>query len=1289
GELSEGFVERLSPGDVFVLGGRAYEFVRSREMSLFVKPATGRRPTVPSWTGEMLPRSHDLSVEIGKFRGQMASLASSGKDIEKWLAQNYPLDRGGARTIASFMEEQMAFNPAVPTDKNLLIEGYLDPKNNLNIIFHYCFGRRTNDALSRTYAMAVSNKFGCNVSVSINDDCFMLTVPGQIPLKGIEKLVTAKKIIPLLKEAIRDTELFKQRFRHCSTRALMVLRNYQGREVPVGRQQQRSQKVLRALEDRENFPIVRETVAEIMDQAMSLDAARQVLEGIGDGTITVSHAGVSDVPSPFAHNIVLVGMSDIVLMHDRSALLKELHRKVLLRVGGLDSLKPEFEPETVTAYFEAKRPVILGPEDIPDTLAEVGPLELFTRKSASIYDFSRLPEKELAAMASEALASGRISSVWVGRSLFCHPSEVGQFAALHGTDKLPDQESETVLENLAKPVTALSLAKKIDMEPKTVRAHLGTLERAYLVARVGQDAKGNTVWGRRETEHAKPDMKFLRRTVQRHLEYFGPLTGDEIAYDLGLRSEQVSAALEDMESRGMLASGSFTEPELQFMLIEDRARLQGRNEGDSILQPQVENYILAKHTERLDGLDAYFDRYGIVWMPQDVVARTPQSAYRIWLDRRKKGEILHGRFMDGSVCFVRRQDAWKFVTAYRNESLTQAEQKVLDLIKSNTGTDIMSLAKVLELPTAKVKDLLEKLDRNMFIVRLFVDRESWSTFNRYAALDIEPEPERRSEAVHSIVMGTLRAQGPISLRSLAYATGFQMRDLKPLVQDEIAAGRVSEFSTEGSGKEKSLILSGEMAALKAQQHEPVQGVRILTVYDPLVQPHRVELRRRFGDSWYYPIFDGPRCVGMMEMWEMSGCLDIREVTLDDPSLLPAFLKALDDFSWYYKQNLMGLIRFKRAFGRDVSELDRGTMQAFKDAGYRRIREWLVKGKVEDIVIDEKQFVSYLLWKQRVLPDRRFATIREGLKAVGSFRSDEAASLRCLSTAPLKKLHGLCTVALGQLIPRHLTYATYPELALHKAALGVVPDEQMEMLISMFRAEGHMSWGAMVRQSPLGYRGTLEARQKLGYGLILLRDSENRYYLTPDSPHQHAYARKEVIRRMFSEFGIFTAELLGFYTKGEFRMFEVRTILQELEDEGFLAKGYFLRHGDSPRWQTDALHWVVREDLEQLQKEPVKFDVVLTARDNLAYYLVPFVTQKFGIGTSWIAISDGEMIGAASVQLKKKENIAVKFAGSEEAWSMMRAHSSALGKRLVLKPAEAPREDDGVEDWYEQYTKPGG
>src|SRR5438445_280293 len=160
----------------------------------------------------------------------------------------------------------------------------------------------------------------------------MLTIPKRIELEGIEKLVTAENLEDQLGRAVRTTELVKQRFRQCATRAFMILRNYKGREVSIGRQQLRSQRVLDWLHEIEDFPVVKETYNEILNEVMDLRHAREVLEGVENGRIEVKVAGFSNLPSPFAHSVVLAGVSDLVLMEDRSALLRELHKQILRRI---------------------------------------------------------------------------------------------------------------------------------------------------------------------------------------------------------------------------------------------------------------------------------------------------------------------------------------------------------------------------------------------------------------------------------------------------------------------------------------------------------------------------------------------------------------------------------------------------------------------------------------------------------------------------------------------------------------------------------------------------------------------------------------------------------------------------------------------------------------------------------------------------------------------------------------------------------------------------------------------
>ena len=64
---------------------------------------------------------------------------------------------------------------------------------------------------------------------------------------------------------------------------------------------------------------------------MDIQNAKGILEQLERGEMTLSFIHYSGTPSPFAANVVLAGTSDIVLMEDRSSLLKQLHRKVCPR----------------------------------------------------------------------------------------------------------------------------------------------------------------------------------------------------------------------------------------------------------------------------------------------------------------------------------------------------------------------------------------------------------------------------------------------------------------------------------------------------------------------------------------------------------------------------------------------------------------------------------------------------------------------------------------------------------------------------------------------------------------------------------------------------------------------------------------------------------------------------------------------------------------------------------------------------------------------------------------------
>ena len=334
GNLEEEFVEILSPGDIFVLAGRTFRFLRADGLRVIVEEAEGLRPTVPSWFSEMLPLSFDSALKVGEFRRRISGLlAEKGIGyVVSHLVNEYRVEEHAAREIAKYLWEQMLYVGKVPSDRLILVE-FFEDNGSWSIVFHTLFGRRVNDALSRAFANVLSRKTGYPVRVTISDNGFLLSTPHR-PDKGlIEGLfseVTKDNIRDLLEEVVSRTELMRRRFRHVAQRSFMILRRYRGKEKDPERLQLSAQRLLEILlETHRDHPVVRETLREILEDYMDIRNAAKVLEWIEKGRVAVEIVGPLEHPSPFAHHLVARSYSDVVLMEDRRKLLQRLHERVL------------------------------------------------------------------------------------------------------------------------------------------------------------------------------------------------------------------------------------------------------------------------------------------------------------------------------------------------------------------------------------------------------------------------------------------------------------------------------------------------------------------------------------------------------------------------------------------------------------------------------------------------------------------------------------------------------------------------------------------------------------------------------------------------------------------------------------------------------------------------------------------------------------------------------------------------------------------------------------------------
>ena len=343
GYIEEAFLERMRPGDIFALGGTVYEFKFSRGMVAQVRESANRPPTIPSWFSEMLPLSYDLALDIGKFRkllGQKFCYNKSKKEILEFINSYLYVDENAAESIYNYFFEQYNY-AQVPSDTRIIVEHYTDEQGFKYAIFHSLYGRRVNDCLSRAVGFAIGRTQHKDVEIGINDNGFYVCASSKVDVMKAFKMLKSNDLRKVMEMAIDQTEVLKRRFRHCATRALMILRSYKGHTKRVGRQQVSSMILLNAVRRiSPHFSILKEARREVLEDLMDIENTKNVLKEIEEKKIKVEEI-TTPIPSPFALNLITQGHTDIMKIEDKLDFLKRMHHNILAKIGAKKGIKKE------------------------------------------------------------------------------------------------------------------------------------------------------------------------------------------------------------------------------------------------------------------------------------------------------------------------------------------------------------------------------------------------------------------------------------------------------------------------------------------------------------------------------------------------------------------------------------------------------------------------------------------------------------------------------------------------------------------------------------------------------------------------------------------------------------------------------------------------------------------------------------------------------------------------------------------------------------------------------------
>ena len=81
-----------------------------------------------------------------------------------------------------------------------------------------------------------------------------------------------------------------------------------------------------------DFSILKEARREVLEDLMDIENTKKIIKGIEEKKIRIEQVH-TEMPSPFAFNLIVQGYTDILKIEDKIEFLKRMHNNVLAKIS--------------------------------------------------------------------------------------------------------------------------------------------------------------------------------------------------------------------------------------------------------------------------------------------------------------------------------------------------------------------------------------------------------------------------------------------------------------------------------------------------------------------------------------------------------------------------------------------------------------------------------------------------------------------------------------------------------------------------------------------------------------------------------------------------------------------------------------------------------------------------------------------------------------------------------------------------------------------------------------------
>lgn len=288
GTIEESFISRLKPGDNFWFAGRSLEFVRIKEMTVFVKKSNAKKGMIPSWMGGRMPLSSQLS----------AVLRDKLDEVARGIEQDVEV-----KALKPLFEIQKR-ESHLPRSNEFLIE-YFESHNGHHLLFYPFEGRLVHEGMASLLAYRISEIKKASFSIAMNDYGFELLTDDDLPLQQAlqNDLFTVNNLLDDIQHSLNANEMARRRFRDIAHIGGLIFTGYPGQPVKGKHLQASSSLLFDVFSEYEpDNLLVRQAYNEALAFQLEEFRLRAALQRIGKQKIIIKY---TERPTPFAFPILV------------------------------------------------------------------------------------------------------------------------------------------------------------------------------------------------------------------------------------------------------------------------------------------------------------------------------------------------------------------------------------------------------------------------------------------------------------------------------------------------------------------------------------------------------------------------------------------------------------------------------------------------------------------------------------------------------------------------------------------------------------------------------------------------------------------------------------------------------------------------------------------------------------------------------------------------------------------------------------------------------------------------